>query len=79
MKKWYKTPTQPLPSSVREIAVVHSTRALVELVRRGADGHWPEEPEEIDMGGTLSFERIGFSCPLIEVYSETHLGGAETD
>src|SRR5262245_20892204 len=37
--------------SVREIAVVHSTRALVEFLRRGGDGHWPEEPEEIGPGG----------------------------
>jgi Uma2 family endonuclease len=33
--------------SVREIVVVHSTRVLAELLRRGPDGHWPEEPEKV--------------------------------
>ena len=64
--------------SVREIAIVHSTRVLVEMLRRGPDGHWPEETEEIGEGGTLSFESIGFSCPLSEVYAQTHLGGSDT-
>jgi hypothetical protein len=30
--------------SVLEIAVVHPTRMLVEMLRRGTDGHWPEGP-----------------------------------
>ena len=59
---------------VREIAVVHSTRVLVELLRRGPDGHWPEETEKIGPGATLTFESIEFSCPLAEVYARTHLG-----
>jgi Uma2 family endonuclease len=60
--------------SVREIAVVHSTRVLIEILRRGADGHWPEETEKIGPGGTLLFESIHFSCLLAEVYARTHLG-----
>jgi Uma2 family endonuclease len=60
--------------SVREIAVVHSTRVLVELLRRGPGGNWPEVPERIGEGGTLSFEIIPFSCPLTDVYVRTHLG-----
>ena len=59
--------------SVREIVVVHSTRILVELLRRGADGHWPEEPEEIGADGVLRLESIVFSCPLSDVYAQTHL------
>jgi Uma2 family endonuclease len=59
--------------SVREIAVVHSTRVLVELLRRGTDGHWPAEPEEIGPGDTLRLEGIGFSCPLSDIYAQTHL------
>ena len=59
--------------SVREIAVVHSTRILVELLRRGADGNWPEEPEEIGPDGALRLESIAFSCPLVDVYAQTHL------
>ena len=59
--------------SVREIAVVHSTRVLVELLRRGTDGSWPEEPEEIGPGGTLCLDSIGFACALADVYAQTHL------
>ena len=59
--------------SVREIAVVHSTRVLVELLRRGLDASWPEEPEEIGPGDALRLESIGFSCPLPDVYAQTHL------
>jgi len=60
--------------SVREIAIVHSTRTLVELLRRGPDGHWPEEPEEIGPDSTLRLESIDFACPLSDVYAQTHLG-----
>jgi Uma2 family endonuclease len=59
--------------SVREIAVVHSTRVLVELLRRGLDGNWPEEPEKIGSEDTLRLESIGFACRLPEVYAQTHL------
>jgi Uma2 family endonuclease len=59
--------------SVREIVVVHSTRVLVELLRRGTDGSWPEEPEEIGPGGSLRLDSIGFACPIADVYAKTHL------
>jgi Uma2 family endonuclease len=63
---------------VREIAIVHSTRVLVELLRRGSDGHWPEVTGTIEPNGTLSFESIGFSCPLSAIYIETPLGDEPT-
>jgi Uma2 family endonuclease len=59
--------------SVSEIAVVHSTRVLVELLRRGPDGHWPEEPQSIGDEDTLRFESIYFTCRLREVFAQTHL------
>jgi len=59
--------------SVREIAVVHSTRVFVELLRRGADGSWPAEPEEIGPGDTLRLDSIDFACALPEIYAQTHL------
>ena len=59
--------------TVREIAVVHSTRVLVELLRRDGDGNWPAEPEEIGPGGTLRLDSIGFACALADVYAQTHL------
>jgi len=60
--------------SVQEIAIVHSTRVLIELLRRGPDSHWPEQPEEIGPGGALRLESVGFACPLSDVYAQTHLG-----
>jgi Uma2 family endonuclease len=59
--------------SVREIVVVHSTRVLAEVLRRGADGHWPEEPEEIGPDGTLHLDSIDFACRLRDAYAQTHL------
>jgi Uma2 family endonuclease len=59
--------------SVREIVVVHSTSVLAEVLRRGTDGHWPEEPEEIGADGTLRLESIDFACPLRQIYAQTHL------
>jgi Uma2 family endonuclease len=59
--------------SVREILVVHSTRVLAELLRRGPDGHWPAEPEEIGPDGTLCLGSIDFAYRLPEVYAQTHL------
>ena len=59
--------------SVREIVVVHSTRMFAELLRRQADGNWPAEPEEIGPEGAPGLESIGFACPLINVYAQTHL------
>ncbi|MFZ1103778.1 MAG: Uma2 family endonuclease [Hyphomicrobiaceae bacterium] len=60
--------------SVREIAVVHSTRVAAELLRRDADGGWPAQPEQIDADGTLRLESIAFPCPLRAAYAQTHLG-----
>jgi Uma2 family endonuclease len=60
--------------SVQETAVIHSTRVLAEVLRRGPDGQWPEALEKIGESETLSFECIGFACPLIDVYAETPFG-----
>jgi Uma2 family endonuclease len=59
--------------SVREIVVVHSMGIKAELLRRGADGSWPAQPEQIDADGTLRLESIAFACPLRAAYAQTHL------
>jgi Uma2 family endonuclease len=59
--------------SVREIVVVHSTRMLADVLRRGTDGHWPAEPEEIGADDTLRLESIAVAFPLREAYAQTHL------
>jgi Uma2 family endonuclease len=62
--------------SVREIVVVHSTRVMAEVLRRGPDGNWPAEPEEIGPDGALRLDSIAFACPLPEVFAQTHLAKA---
>jgi Uma2 family endonuclease len=64
--------------SVREIAVVHATHIMAETLSRRPDGRWPEKSEDIGSGGSLSFKCIEFSCPLIKVYAQTHLGDRES-
>jgi Uma2 family endonuclease len=59
--------------SVREIAVVHSTRVLAEVLRRGADGRWPEAPEQIGAEDELRLESIGVAFALREAYAQTYL------
>jgi Uma2 family endonuclease len=59
--------------SVREIVVVHSTRVLAELLRRGADGHWPAEPEEVGADDAVRLESVSVAFPMREVYAQTHL------
>ena len=60
-------------ASVREILVLHSTRIVVELLRRQPDTGWPKEPEVFGSGNTLRLENIDLTCPLIDLYARTHL------
>jgi Uma2 family endonuclease len=57
--------------SVQEIAVIHSTRVLGEVLRRGPDGQWPEALEKVVEGESLSFQCIGFDCPPSDIYADT--------
>ena len=60
--------------SVREIdgRALHP-RLLAEHLRRGADGHWPAEPEEVGADGVLRLEGVGVAFLLREAYAQTHL------
>jgi hypothetical protein len=59
--------------SLREIVVMHSTRVLAEVLRRGPDGNWSKETEKVGRDGTLRLDSIGFACPMAAVYARTHL------
>ena len=59
--------------SVREIVIVHSTRVLAEVLRRGPDGNWLKETEKVSHDGTLRLDSIDFACPMPHVYAQTHL------
>ena len=62
--------------SVREILAIHSTRIEAELLRRNADGTWPEDPEIIGGGGMLTLDSIGFAATLASLYRTTALAVA---
>src|SRR4051794_35151095 len=54
--------------SVGEILAVRSTRMEVELLRRGPDGHWPDEATILRPPQTLDLASIGFAVPVEAFY-----------
>jgi Uma2 family endonuclease len=58
--------------SVREILILHSTRVGADLLRREADGSWPERPQAIDQGD-LTLDSIGYTGPITAFYRTTWL------
>ncbi len=61
--------------SVREIVVVSSPGISAELLRRGADGAWPQTPTLLHEGD-IAFETIGYRGPLAGFYRTTGLRAA---
>jgi Uma2 family endonuclease len=59
--------------SVTEILIVDARQVAAELLRRGSDGSWPQEPEAIALGGTIRLASVGFDMPLAKAYRDTHL------
>jgi Uma2 family endonuclease len=58
--------------SVREILVVRSASVGAAVLRRLADGTWPETPENVETG-ELALESTGFRAPLAALYRTTRL------
>jgi Uma2 family endonuclease len=58
--------------SVLEILIVRSTAIRAELLRRDADGNWPERPLVIE-DDVLELRSIGFSIGLPAIYRGTRL------
>ena len=58
--------------SVREILVVRSATIGADLLRRSADGSWPERAETLTEG-VLRLDSIGFAVPLAALYRTTRL------
>jgi Uma2 family endonuclease len=76
---WSNIPLYSTVPSVTEILIVDSTKVAAELLRRGPDGSWPQEPEPIAPNGTIHLASIDLDVPMAEVYRDTHLaqgGGA---
>jgi Uma2 family endonuclease len=59
--------------SVQELLLVQSTRIGAELLRRGPDGSWPAEPEQVGEYGALRLGTVDLTCPLRDIYAGTHL------
>ncbi len=59
--------------TVQEMAVVHSTRVLIELHRRDKAGNWPPEPEYLEAGQRLTLATLGLDHPVEAIYRRTWL------
>jgi Uma2 family endonuclease len=71
-KTWTNVWTYTSIPSVQEILVLHTSRIAAELLRRSADGAWPERTTVITEG-ELVLDSIGFRVPLAELYARTRL------
>jgi Uma2 family endonuclease len=56
-----------------EIVVLRSTAIAAEILRRRADGTWPEQPDIVDADGELQLDSIGFAAPLRAAYRTSGL------
>ncbi len=70
---WNNVWTYTTIPSVQEILAIQSTRMEAEVLRRGADGGWPMDPEIVDASGVLALASIGFSAQLVDLYRTTDL------
>ena len=59
--------------SVAEILLLGGVRVEAELLRRGADGSWPEAPVFLGSEDELELASIGFRAPLRSFYRTTDL------
>jgi len=59
--------------TVAEIVVLRSTAIQAEILRRGPDGAWPQQPHLIEADGELRIDSIGFAVPLRAAYRTTDL------
>lgn len=69
---WSNVWTYASIPSVREILVLNSIMVGADVLRRHADGTWPQDSETI-LDGDLILESIGFRVPLADTYRTTHL------
>lgn len=60
-------------SSVREIAVLHSTRVLAEVHRRDRAGAWLPDPEYLGSGERLQLSSVSLDCAVEDAYRDTWL------
>lgn len=71
---WSNVWTHTTIPSVQEIVVVSSVFVRADVLRRLADGSWPEKPEVVE-DGDLALDSIGFRTSLRAIYRTTRLAG----
>jgi Uma2 family endonuclease len=54
--------------SVLEILVLHTAEFRADLLRREADGTWPDNPVSLTPGDAARLESIDFTAPLAAFY-----------
>jgi Uma2 family endonuclease len=54
--------------SVQEILLLHTAEMRGDLLRRQADGSWPDNPVTVAAGVTLTLESIEFSAAIDSFY-----------
>lgn len=69
---WSNIWTYTTIPSVREILVLDTVAIGAQVLRRGADATWPEEPEPVT-AGELVLDSISFRAPLPDLYRNTRL------
>jgi Uma2 family endonuclease len=54
--------------SVLEIVVLHTAEVRADLLRREADGTWPDNPLSLTSGDAVALQSIAFTAPLAAFY-----------
>ena len=70
---WSNVPLYATLPSVLEIVLIESTRVGAQVLRRGANGVWPENPAQIDAVAGIGLDSVGLVMPTVEIYRDTHL------
>ena len=73
VETWSNVWTYASIPSVMEILVVSSTRVAAELLRRDANGQWPDEPMALGSDAMLTLTSVDFAIPLRSIYRTTVL------
>lgn len=73
---WSNIPLYVTLPSVQEILIVHSTAIRAELLRRGTDGVWPDNPDAIaGKRASIHLASIELDLPMTALYRGTYLLG----
>jgi len=73
VETWANVWTYASIPSVIEILVIQSTRVGAQLLRRGSDGQWPDQPVSLGPDDTVSLTSVDFSTSLRSIYRTTVL------